>query len=262
MTFSTNELQIRYDTKVRKRLKEVFNNLVSYCKERHIPIAKEFRGDTGFCGFEKVADALNYRLGMVAQLVSDCVGLTQQNIRFALRSKGSKRVYRKGRPQYRAIKGLSDIKPLWNTKGFGVELDLYGWYYFIDRKNITLPVLYEKLTSGITIEEIFGQKNKRRYLLFNGVSMPQDKACKEAGICCRTFKRHVSGIDDDKERQRIFDNLLKLRDSITNYRNRWWVQVSEDDYNSLARIAELKNISPSELLHDILGHVKKSYDYE
>lgn len=258
MKFNNQTLQKRYDKKVAKRLPMEFQQLVIYCKSRSIPISKEFKGNGAIDEFSKLAISLGYRLGMTARLISKDVGLVRHNLKFVLRSKYSKVA---GDRKFRSEKGMSDIKSLWHTEGFGVELDLYGWYYFIDRTNkITLPKLYEKLKNGVSIEQILSLR-KRHYLVFNGVSMPQEEACKKSGIVFRTFLRHVrksSNPDDDQIRQKIFDELLKTKGSFTHYRNNWWIRISEDDKEIILQQSAAKNKSPSEWLHKLL----QSYSYQ
>lgn len=264
--FNDLELQKRYDKIASSKLYEIYENFLGYCKKNGFIIDGKLRAENGGLSiFKSIAEIKGYVLGMVANVRNkEILLVNEKNIVFGFRSKASKPLFRKKRRMtFQTIEGMGNIESFWNTQGFGFEMDLYGWYYFLERK-ISIEDLFNRLKHGETVEKIYSEissiGNRDVRIDVEGEMLPPEKACEKKGVNVRTFYRRMKSAKD-KSRQEVFDELVEARGCIS-IKGKWYISVSDEDKEALHLFALDNNTTTSECLHKILQEKLSVYNYE
>lgn len=255
-------VQKRYDEKTNIQLEKLYSFFLAKCKRRHIAVAKNLRAENdGLHRFVAVAKSSGYKLGMDASPNTAVEVCTATDIVFGYRKQLAHPKFRKGEVSCFRADCIQDDNPLSkyrDTPGFGLTLDVYGWYYFIDRQSVGLNKLYQRLVNGETIEAIFGYpyrmgrgKGKVMLLEFNGELLTTELACKKANVSIRKFYRRLERIAksggkvDSRKRQEVLDLLSEE----AKHEHQKSVPVSDQDYEIINREASNQKQTIEEWLH-------------
>ena len=264
------EHQERYDRAERQFLEREFRILGSQCKKHHTSFSASLAQD-GLCGFISHAVRSNHVLGHRIDL--DGInwestfqnGLDYNDIKF------------RTLPWKKPIKGTKK----WTTNehpdhipGFGIALNLLGWSWFFGR-SFTMQDIFDELSSGCTIEQIFNRKPHERgmgtahFLTVDGERLSTTDALKKTGMFPQAYysalksMRNAMNTDELSEevRQAVFDDMRKnatkkerALNGLRHIGGRWWVSLSDDGKKALEDLAAKNGVWPHEWLDDFLQY--------
>ena len=255
-------VQKRYDEKTNIQLKRLYSLFLAKCKRHRIALVKNLLPENkGLHRFIAVAKSSGYKLGMNASPNAGVEVCAATDIVFEYRKQLTHPKFRGDEVScFRAdrIQNDNSLSKYRDTPGFGLSLDVYGWYYFIDRKSVGLKKLYQRIADGETIEAIFGSpyrigvgKGKVMLLEYRGELLTTEEACRKASVPIRKFYRRLgkiakSGVKVDlRKRQEVFDCLVEEVKHI----HKKSIPVSDKDYEVVNREASNQNLTIDEWLH-------------
>lgn len=253
----------RYIAKEKKQLERLYFSFVDKCRRRNIALVTKLRPNRGGLQcFIAAARNAGYKLGMDARVTDTGQSIyTPSDIEFVYRQRLSHSEYRhknnKEITVYRSEK-LTKGHPLSKYRsvpGFGLTLDIYGWFYFIDKNSVRLKQLYDRLVKGKSIEEIFGSPDNlgqghgsAKMLFVDGIALATEAACKKLGIPVRRFYRQLAK-NGANRRQETLDKLRRIYATPKSKT----IFVADEDYAIIERESASRGITMQEWLHELIA---------